>query len=376
MIFLKAGNTRLGCFRRVKCLLVMLLAAVTTNVALSAGLVSNQSNPSKEHPRRIILDVDTGIDDALAIILALQSPELIVEAITVVQGNVPVDVGAENTRRIIGLANRNDLVVAKGAAKPLLRKLITAELIHGENGLGGVVLPETDKKLDSRHAVDVILDIVNANPNEITLVTVGSLTNLALALLKDPGIAKKIPEIILMGGAVTTGNVSPVAEANIFHDAEAAKIVFESGIPITMVGLDVTHQTLLNHKHQALMAKSRSPMAKFAAEISIYYINIVKNLFHGQGGVALHDPLAVAVAIDKSLVTSYPMQVQIVTSEGVAYGQTVVNQHLMTEAVEERDGRLVISAFGRVEPNADVPMQVDRQRFIDMFMTRILASPK
>src|SRR3989304_5043320 len=154
---------------------------------LAASLLPQTPSPTPEHPRRIVLDVDPGIDDALAMLLAMHSPELRIEAITVVSGNV-----------IVELAGRDDLIVAKGAKYPLQKKLITAEAVHGEDGLGGKKLPPPSKKLDPRHAVDVIIDIVKGNPGEIPLVPVGPLTNIALALLKAPEIRSQIPEIILM----------------------------------------------------------------------------------------------------------------------------------------------------------------------------------
>ena len=189
--------------------------------------ITDRTNPTAENPRRIILDIDPGIDDAMAVLLALQSPELQIEAITVVSGNVIVDVGAENALKLVELAGRPDVIVAKGAKYPLQRKLITAETIHGKNGLGDVELPAPTKELDARHAVDVILDIVNASPGQITLVPVGPLTNIGLALLKDPTLPSKVPEIILMGGSIVGGNASPAAEANIYNDPEAAKIRFQ-----------------------------------------------------------------------------------------------------------------------------------------------------
>jgi purine nucleosidase len=163
--------------------------------------------------RRIILDVDPGIDDALAMFLAMRSDELKIEAITVVSGNVLVDLGAENALKLVELAGRADLLVAKGAKYPLQKKLITAEAVHGEDGLGVKKLPAPTKKLDPRHAVDVILDIVSRNPGQITLVPVGPLTNIALAFLKAPEIRSQIPEIVLMGGSIVGGNASPAAEA-------------------------------------------------------------------------------------------------------------------------------------------------------------------
>src|ERR1051325_1623358 len=210
---------------------------LTGCIAYAQGVSPTRKAPAPEFPRRIILDTDPGIDDAMAVLLALRSPELKVEAITAVAGNVPVELGAENARKLIELAGRTDVIVAKGAARPLKRKLITAEAIHGENGLGGVLLPAPKIGLDRRHAVQVIHDLIETNPGQITLVPVGPLTNIAMSFQQYPGLAAKTREIILMGGTVGAGNATPAAEANIYHDAEAAKVVFESGVPILMVDL-------------------------------------------------------------------------------------------------------------------------------------------
>ena len=204
----------------------MRLCAVLLTVGIitfAQGVSPTRPTPLPAFPRRIILDTDPGIDDAMAVLLALRSPELKVEAITTVAGNVPVELGTENARKLVELAGRTDVIVAKGAARPLQRKLTTAEAIHGENGLGGVTLPPPKIALDPRQAVQVIHDLIDANPGQITLVPVGPLTNIAMSLLQYPDLATKIREIILMGGTVGAGNATPAAEANIHQDAEAAR---------------------------------------------------------------------------------------------------------------------------------------------------------
>src|ERR1041385_7851505 len=244
---------------------------LTGCIAYAQGVSPTRKAPAPEFPRRIILDTDPGIDDAMAILLALRSPELKVEAITVVAGNVPVELGAENARKLADLAGRTDVIVSKGAAGPLQRKLTTAEAIHGKNGLGGVVLPPPKIALDGRHAVQVIHDVIDANPGQITLVPVGPLTNVALAFLQYPDLAAKTREIILMGGTVGAGNATPVAEANIHQDAEAAKIVFESGVPILMVDLTACAQALLTRDEAVRLRESADPAARFVAAISESY---------------------------------------------------------------------------------------------------------
>jgi inosine-uridine nucleoside N-ribohydrolase len=338
---------------------------------LALSLVPQSAAPAPERPRRILLDVDPGIDDALAMLLAMQSKELQIEAVTVVSGNVIVDLGAENALKLVELAGRSDLIVAKGAKYPLQRKLVTAEAVHGEDGLGGKKLPAPVKKLDPRHAVDVIIDVVRGNPGEITLVPVGPLTNIALAFLKAPEIRSLIPEIVLMGGSIVGGNASPAAEANIYNDPEAAKIVFESGIPIVMVDLGATAQTRLTRKDLERLRAADSPISRYAAEIGDFYIAFSERLGFLEGA-DLHDPLAVGLAIDLSIATDLrPMHIQVETKGELTYGETVANRYLLLEAVEDAGDHYRITSFPRVQPNARVPVVVDAPRFLELFLERL-----
>lgn len=326
-----------------------LLVVLLVSAALATGA----------DPRRIILDVDPGIDDAMALLLAMRSPELRIEAITVVAGNVPVDVGTSNALKLVELAGRADIPVAKGATYPLVRKPVSATSVHGENGLGGFELPAPAKRLDPRHAVDLIVEIVNANPGEITLVPVGPLTNIALAFLKEPQIRAKVAEIILMGGSITGGNVTPAAEFNIHSDAEAAKVVFNSGIPITMVGLGATSQAVLTGAHLEELRRSGSEIARAVAGMAGFYIRVYES--RGRPGASLHDPLAVGIAIDSSFATKMqPMLIDVETKGELTYGMTVANRTL-------RVGRKTVA------PNAQVPIVVDGERFVRMFLDRIKA---
>ena len=351
------------------------------SVLLTVGIVTDGQaviaahNPTAQNPRRIILDIDPGIDDAMALLLATQSPELQIEAITVVSGNVIVDKGAMNALKLVELAQRPDIIVAKGAKYPLQRKLITAESIHGENGLGGIELPAPKKKLDPRHAVNVIIDIVNANPGEITLVPVGPLTNIGLALRHDPTLSEKVPEIILMGGSIVGGNASPAAEANIYNDPEAAKIVFNSGIPITMVGLGATSQTKMYRRHLPALANSGSAIGKFVADINDFYISFSESL--GFKGADLHDPLAVGMAFDKTFATEMkPMLIDVETKGELTYGETVANRYLLLEGIEDVGDHYEVTIFPKVAPNADVPTVVDGDRFVAAFIERLSAPPR
>lgn len=328
------------------------------------------SQPTAENPRRIILDVDPGIDDAMAMLFAMRSPELQIEAITVVAGNVVVDQGATNALALVELAGRPDIPVAKGASRPLVRKLSTAELIHGEKGLGETALPAPTKTLDPRHAVDLIVEIVRENPGEITLVPVGPLTNIALALLREPELASWVPEIILMGGSIVGGNASPAAEANIHNDPEAARVVFRSGIPITMVGLGATGQTRITRAHLPRLEAGASPLGRYVAELADFYLRFSERL--GFEGTSLHDPLAVGLAIDKSLAREMrAMHIDVETQGELTTGETVANRSLYLEVVEDLGDRTRLSNFPRIEPNADVPIVIDSERFSSLFFERL-----
>lgn len=337
-------------------------------LVLTAALASQ---PSAENSRRIILDVDPGIDDAMAMLLAFASPELQIEAVTVVAGNVVVEQGEVNARALTELAGRRDVRVAKGAGKPLVRRLTTAEVIHGEKGLGETELPPPTIELDPMHAVDVIIEIVRANPGEITLVPVGPLTNIALALLQEPELSSMVPEIILMGGSIAGGNASPAAEANIHNDPEAAKIVFRSGIPITMVGLGATRQTRLTRDDLPRL-RSGSPIGNYVAELADFYLRFSESL--GFPGASLHDPLAVGFAIDKGFgVEMSAMHIDVETKGELTNGETVANRSLYLEIVERVDDRDRLVSFPRVEPNAEVPIVVDHARFRELFFERLTA---
>jgi inosine-uridine nucleoside N-ribohydrolase len=311
----------------------------------------------------------------MAILLAAQSPELQIEAITVVSGNVLVDQGVENALKLVELAGRTEIPVARGEKYPLRKKLITAPIVHGKNGLGETQLPSPAKTAASRHAVDLIIDLVRAHPGQITLLPMGPLTNIARALLKRPDIAGQIPGIILMGGSIQGGNATPAAEANIYNDPEAAEIVFTSGIPITMVGLDATHQTLLKPSHTAALANSRSPIARYVARIADFYLAFSESV--GFEGGALHDPLAVGLAVDSSLaLESRPMHIAVETQGRLTYGETVANRFLLRESVEDAGDHYVLTSLEPVEPNTQVPIQIDADRFLQFFMDRICAPPR
>ena len=231
-------------------------AQFTSNAATSHAS-TRAAAPAK--PRRIILDTDPGIDDMMAIFLALRSPELKVEAITPVCGNVPLEFTLANALRLVEIADRPDVPVAAGASHPLLRRLVTSGHVHGANGLAGVDFPEPKIKPVRETAPEIIRRLVRENPGEITIVAVGPLTNVALALRSDPELAAMIPAIAIMGGSLSGGNITPAAEFNLYVDPEAARIVFDAEIPLTMVGLDVTRKVLAQ--------RSANPAARSRAKI-------------------------------------------------------------------------------------------------------------
>ncbi len=319
--------------------------------------------------RKVIFDTDPGTDDAMALMLALNSPELDVRAITVVPGNVTAKQGLENALRMVSLANRCDIPVAGGAQHPLFQKLITAEFWHGKNGLADIELPSSKCQADRRFGPDLIIEMVHASPHEITLVPVGPLTNIALAIQKDPSIVPLVKEVILMGGSIKGGNVNAAAEANIYNDPEAAQIVFQAGWPLTMVGLDVGDKTLLGRKQLEQLASTHGPMNDFIYRIDKFLVELSEK-YNGTG-TPMYDPLAVGVAIDATLVTAPPMHVEVETRGEFTRGETVANRRNEVERNVLHGDRYIIEGLDKVEPNAKVCIEVQADRFLQLFVSRI-----
>jgi inosine-uridine nucleoside N-ribohydrolase len=327
--------------------------------------------------RKIIFDTDPGTDDALGLMLALNSPELDVRAVTVVPGNVTAQQGLDNALRMVSLANRCDIPVAAGAQHPLFQKLITAEFWHGKNGLANIELPASKCKVDARFGPDLIIQLVHAAPHEITLVPVGPLTNIALAIQKDPSIIPLVKEVILMGGSIKGGNVNAAAEANIYNDPEAAQIVFQAGWPLTMVGLDVGDKTLFGRKQLEQLGKTHGPVNDFVFGVAKFLVELSEKF--GDTGTPMYDPLAVGVAIDATLVTAPFMHVDVETRGEFTRGETVANRRGEIERnVFHADapggpagGRYIIEGLDKVEPNAKVCIEVQAEKFLQLFVSRI-----
>jgi len=309
--------------------------------------------------KQVILDLDVGVDDALAIMLATASPELQVIGITAVSGNVHVDKTSINALKVLEALGISDVSVAKGAGKPLSRKLEVAQDFHGNDGLGNTNLPPPKLKLHHQNATEFLIEQTRANPKKITVIATGPLTNIAITLQQDPTFVENAKELVIMGGAygVTPygyGNMNPVAEFNMYVDPEAARLVFKSGIPLTAVGLDITTDptaTLTKELYEQLEA-CPSARAQLAAQVT-------KSLMTRYGFVHLHDPVAVAVAADPSLVITRRYHVDVETVSDLTRGQTVA------------DRRDWLPNAYKQPPNTNVCTSIDGPRFLRMFMERI-----
>ena len=341
----------------------------STLMVASLWLLAATALGAADQPRRVVIDTDPGADDAMAILLALNSPELDVKALTVVAGNVVVEQGLENALKLVSLAHRCDVRVARGAAHPLAQKLITAEFFHGQNGLGDVELPAPACRPDPRSAPDLIIELVHQYPHQITLVPVGPLTNIALAIAEDPSIVPLVKEVVLMGGSISGGNATAAAEANIYNDPEAARAVFEAGLPLTLVGLNVTEKTPFTRADLSRLAETHGPENDFAVGVLTFMVNLAARL--GGEGTPMHDPLAVGAAIDRSLIATQDLRVDVETRGELTRGETVASRHNSADRKALRGDRYVIEGVERVQPNVHVAVGSDARRFIQLFISRI-----
>ena len=314
--------------------------------------MSQAENKGVDKRRPVIIDCDPGHDDAIALLLAFASPELDVRAVTVVAGNQTLDKTLRNTLRVLSFAGIQ-AEVAAGADRPLVRALITAPEVHGESGLDGPALPEPGFEPSTRKAWEAIIDIVRSSPQKVTLIPLGPLTNIALALRAAPDISSNIERMTLMGGAARDGNWSPTAEFNIMVDPEAARIVFHSGVPITMIGLDVTHKAQLYAEDTEALRAMGGRVPNLVAELMDFY-----SQFHpkfGFKGSPMHDPCAVAAVLDPSLVTTRHLYVDVETKGELTTGQTVTDFYGIT---------------GK-PANVDVGLDIDRDRFVRMLFEAV-----
>ncbi|OXM87237.1 nucleoside hydrolase [Paenibacillus rigui] len=302
--------------------------------------------------KAIILDVDTGIDDALAISYAVRSPELNVLGITTCFGNVTVEEATRNTLVVLEHLD-SEVPVIPGAGKPFLRQPTKGSTphIHGEDGIGNTLKELPKRSAEQGHAAPFMIDRIQSQPNQVTVITVGTLTNLALAIQQAPDIVRQVERVVVMGGAVTVpGNVTAYAEANVFADPDAADYVFRSGIPVTLVGLDVTMKTLLSIEEMTNWRNKTSKLGPFLADMTEFYMGAYERFYPGIGGCALHDPLAVGAVIEPGFVKSVPMRLQV-GLEGETLGRT--------------------TGTPDADANVAVCIEVDADRFLAHFLSRV-----
>ncbi|HEY6765035.1 MAG TPA: nucleoside hydrolase [Candidatus Sulfotelmatobacter sp.] len=339
---------------------------------------------------RVIIDTDPGVDDAFALLLAMRSPELKIEAITPVAGNVPLDLTLPNALRMVEIAGRTDIPVAAGAKTPLVRRLVTAAYAHGENGLGGAVFPEPKTKPVAEPAAEIIRRIIRKYPGEVTLITLGPLTNIAAALGSDSDLPSKVRGLVMMGGSLSGGNITPAAEFNIYVDPEAARMVFQSGIPITMVGLDVTRKTALTEEHVRQLSAGKSAVSQAAAKIARNAIDHNRS----QGfliGPNMHDSLALTAFLDPSILTFENYYVDVEVNGELTAGQTLgysPNQGDLKRTPEmqkKAESLMVIRGAAptlagtrispvlrdKFVPNTRVALQLDSARFFGLLIGRL-----
>ena len=361
-----------------------------TSLAGGALAAAREHLPASRGPFRVIIDTDPGVDDALALLLAMRSAELKIEGITPVAGNVPLELTLPNALRMVEIAGRADIPVAVGAKWPLMRRLVTAAQVHGENGLGGAVFPEPTTKPIAEPAAEFIRRIVRKYPSEVTLLTIGPLTNIATVLNGDPELAVMVRSLVMMGGSLSGGNITPAAEFNIYVDPEAARIVFQSGIPITMVGLDVTRRTSLTDDHVRVLQAAQNPVSQAAAKIARNAIDHTR----AQGflvGPNMHDSLAVAAFLDPLILRWKEYYVDVETAGELTAGETVAYSPAAGDDRRrpdlEKQGTMNMPIRGsaptlgstrtspvlrdKFVPNTNVAVEVDSARFFELLIGRL-----
>lgn len=308
-------------------------------------------------PTRIILDTDPGADDALAILLMLASPEIQLEALTTVQGNVNLEKTTRNALALLEFVNAHHIPVAKGCSVPLIKPPhgTQGETVHGKTGLGRALLPEPTIKPVEKHAVDYLIERFLAEPSKLTLFAIGPLTNIALAIRKEPNFAQAVKELVIMGGAVRSGgNITPLAEFNIHEDPHAAHVVFNSGIPITLVPLDATYKCLLTSADVEHLNRIDSPISRFVRDVTADYMEFYLK-YEGFNGCALHDPLTVAAVIAPHLLILENHYVNVDISGGISTGKTYADFMKVTKK----------------PANIKVALDVKGREFVELFIERM-----
>jgi purine nucleosidase len=306
----------------------------------------------------MILDCDYGVDDALATLYLASQPDVEILAVGTVHGNTPADVAGRNAIAVLEVAGLNEVPVAVGARRPLAQPAAFSAMVHGEDGLGGQSPATVSRQPVALSAAEQLLATVRAHPGTCTILATGPLTNLALALLLEPELPQLVAKVVLMGGTVYyPGNVSPLAEANIAHDPEAADLVFGAGWPLTQVGLDVTMTTWLDDEHLERIAATDTVRGRFAWSIMQHYLAFYFGR-HAQRGCPLHDPSAASIAVHPDLATYLRAPVAVELRSERNRGMLIVDQRAY--------------AVGREEPLVDLAMDVDRSRLISQFLNGLL----
>jgi inosine-uridine nucleoside N-ribohydrolase len=318
-------------------------------------------------PQKIIIDTDPGVDDAMAIQFALNSPELDVIGLTTIYGNVNLELCTTNALRLLDLAQRTDIPVAKGAAKPLHRPFGGGvAFVHGDDGMGNIFRPESRLKPIELSAVDFIIQQVKKYPNEIILVPLGPLTNIALALQKDPEIEKLVKEVVVMGGnAFSPGNASPSGEANILNDPEAADFVFGANCPVTMIGLDVTESTLFTKKDALeVRAASYTELNKLVCDAYVFY-EIFNTTNSKIDGSFLHDPSVIGYLIDPTIFSGGKYPIRVETQDSLSLGKTwafIGDEEVLARPASEP---------WRGRPAINVMLEVDNEKLVTLLKSRL-----
>lgn len=329
---------------------------------------------------RVLLDTDPGIDDTLAILLALASPEVDLAGVGVTGGNCTLADGLRNALNVLAAAGRADMPVFPGIALPLIRPPITAPETHGDSGLGYARLPSSPAAPAAEHAVDAIIREIMARPGEVTLVAVAPLTNVAVALRKEPRIAQNVREVIIMGGALRAdGNTTSLAEFNFYVDPHAAHMVLESGIPITLLPWDITKDVLLTQAHIDRLLTHPGPIGRLIADATRFYIEFHLACF-GFAGCSINDPVALALAFQPELARTQPMHVAIEYTSELTAGKTVityVGDHAREPDMHDQLGFDVTAwpmrwaAQRRSKPNVRAVVELDTERFLALFVERM-----